>query len=416
MADYYQLLFFSNEYYSPSKKPPTPVLILKSSCHHLCFDTNGIFHRPNDNMVHKMMTANCCINLPDPFSYNFLYFSTEQRNELRTSELQLQNYLNDILQKEIKITDVGSEGLFPMISAIHSGSTLTLYHFVDLSYQGGLSISFYSEEYQTILEDTEVFNEIVDVFFNSYRQLLTFRAQLNDNCWYTKWKPNYEIERKYTFTEELPDTWALINRLYQQIICGKLKGFVPELDKEFQVFDYESHIYEVLSPKEQKGYISFIPQSDGLMTIKQKRFEQNSEIRKETVTWNNKLSLENSQEQAVKMIGKGELRRLPTFRRKRFDVNFESLKTGNIFGIYLDICRVTEPGYHGAFGQCEVEYCRSRTLWPIQDVMREYENVCTFTKKFLLKESVSFEQNLFSKLDFVRQIYEKNNETVFTTL
>jgi hypothetical protein len=345
-----------------------------------------------------------------PFNYDFLYFSVEQRGALEKSVAQLQKWLAQLFPDTAPDRH-GAEDLFPFLSAVHSGSTLTLYHFVDLAHQGGLSISFHQEEYVPTVNDDNNFQALVNILHNAFPKLLTARALFNDNCWYTKWRPDYEIERKYTFKNEIPDTWALTNRLYQRILAGDLKGFVPELDMEFQVFDYESHIYEVINPPEEKGYISFIPQADGRMTIKQKWFEQNAEVRKETVTWNNDLRLEDSAEHATKMTGKSELQRLPVFRRKRFDVNFESLATGNIFGVYFDICRVTEPGYRDFFGQCEVEYCRSRTLWPIRDVMQEYEFVCAYTNRFLLEESVAFEQNLFSKLDFVRQAYEGQNET-----
>ncbi|XBS69135.1 hypothetical protein ABK905_22105 [Acerihabitans sp. KWT182] len=101
----------------------------------------------------------------------------------------------------------------------------------------------------------------------------------------------------------------------------------------------------------------------------------------------------------------GEIKRLAPFRRKRFDVNFESLETGNIYGVYFDICRSLDEPSRFAFSQCEVEYCRSRTLFDYSNVMEEFELVCAYVKHFLEQQGMLFEQNLYSKLDFARETH-----------
>jgi hypothetical protein len=56
-------------------------------------------------------------------------------------------------------------------------------------------------------------------------------------------------------------------------------------------------------------------------------------------------------------------RRMPTFRRIRYDINVESLATGNYIGIFFDRCHLTDrPGV--VMCQCEIEYCRTRSLLP----------------------------------------------------
>ena len=207
------------------------------------------------------------------------------------------------------------------------------------------------------------------------------------------------MERKFTF-HGVPDTWQLINDLYDELLDRKLEGYVPELDRDFQVFDYESHLFEVSDDPDEAGYISFIPQADGRMTVKRKWFIRNAEIRRETVTGN--LHIELNQAPAhVKTMTTAKVRQLPVFRRKRFDINFESLRTGNIFGVYFDICRTQMPQH--AFAQCEVEYCRTRTFRPLRDVVEEFEHVASYVRQFLERKQSAFRHDTFSKLDFVRE-------------
>lgn len=207
------------------------------------------------------------------------------------------------------------------------------------------------------------------------------------------------MERKYTFTEPV-NTWELTLLLYDQICTRKLPGFIPEFNDEFQVWDYENYMFEVLSPNENKGYITFIPQSDRLMTVKQKRFHEDSEFRKEQIFSHVELTLD-QMEQYAQSLCKGEVRALPPYRRKRFDVNLESLETGNVYGIFFDICRSIEDRKQVLY-QCEVEYLRSRTMGPLTLVVEEYEKICNITKDFLLTQNCSFAEGYYSKLSFLR--------------
>ncbi len=224
----------------------------------------------------------------------------------------------------------------------------------------------------------------------------------SDDCGYTKWCPELELERKFTF-KAIPDIWALTMGMYAEILQGKLVGYVPESDREFQAFDYVSHMYEIVGPPAEAGYVSFIPQVDGLVTVKRKWFTKAAELRREVLDPN--LNIEPAQFSAyVATMTQGTIRRLPQFRRKRLDVNFESLATGNVFGIYFDICRAGEGADLAAFAQCEVEYCRTRCCFGTELVSDEWEHVCGFVGEFLVQNSISFDQNLFSKLDFVRDV------------
>lgn len=100
---------------------------------------------------------------------------------------------------------------------------------------------------------------------------------------------------------------------------------------------------------------------------------------------------------------------LPVFRRKRFDVNFESLKTGHVYGVYFDICRTVDSPAEHSFGQVEVEYCRSRTAFLLDDIFEEFNFLAKYVERLLSEKKVAYKEDLFSKLDFSRQSRSKNN-------
>ena len=210
-----------------------------------------------------------------------------------------------------------------------------------------------------------------------------------------------ELERKYTF-HAIPDTWALVTDLHRELYDGEVEGFFPEPHMGFQVFDYENHIFDVTGPPEEAGYISFIPQVDGPVTVKRKWFRENAELRRESLWPNEAIPVDSFLETARQRVA-GNVEKLPAFRRKRFDVNYESLETGHIFGVYFDICATFDDVSEHRFGQVEVEYCRSRTCFPLLDVTPEFEALCSRVEVFLKAHGVKFQHDLYSKLDFARE-------------
>ena len=135
--------------------------------------------------------------------------------------------------------------------------------------------------------------------------------------------------------------------------------------------------------------------------MKQKWFKVNAELRKETLTRDVVLAPGGFEDYATALCA-GKVRPLPAYRRKRFDVNFESLDTGNVYGIFFDICRTVGADKSASFGQCEVEYCRSRTYAPFTQILEQFEVACGYAERFLRMHGVDYRADLYSKLDFVR--------------
>ena len=285
----------------------------------------------------------------------------------------------------------------PTIVATREGDSLAFHHFVQQGELGSLFVRYCDEA----MPDAPLAWHHFDSLLASHAPVLAaLRPALGDECWYTKWRPDLEMERKFTF-RGIPDTWRLLMAFHDAIADGALPDFVPEIDREIQVWDYEQHIFEVLGANAESGYVAYIPQADGRMTVKRKWFIENSEVRRESLWGNLALGMDDI-EAHVRTLTPEATRRLPSYRRKRFDAQFESLATGNIFGIYMDVCRTLDDAH--AFSQCEVEYCRTRSFGELRGLQQDFDAISGFVGASLARWGQAHQQDLYSKLDFVREI------------
>lgn len=400
--DIFVCLFEPGNHLAPKDKHSAPSIILKGYVNVSTVGENGLFVRPGQIIIDGLLAPGTSPVQTEPFPFDFLYFSEHQRKSASKSMAILQEHMDHALGEAARQPGSAAADLVPFIILVLHNDQVSLYHFVDLGFQGGLYLRFESLD---VGQQTFQHADVDRILGQAYSRLTQCHELLNDNSGFSRWKAEFELERKLTFSQ-VPDNWRLTQDLYQRVQSGGVPGFVPELGLEFQVYDYESHVFEVLSPPSEAGYISFIPQSDGKMTTKRKWFVENAELRKETIIGHQDIRFEDI-EPHIKTMTSGRTQRLPAFRRKRFDVHLESLKTGHIFGIYFDICRIVGDD-QSVMSQCEVEYCRSRTLFDITDVYGEFEFLADHMEAFLSANGVRFERNLYSKLDFVRDHFLAN--------
>ncbi|MBW4082409.1 hypothetical protein [Paenibacillus sp. S150] len=315
-----------------------------------------------------------------------LNFFTEEDRILRDRSYR---WLADSLGRSLEEADK----LYPFLVVTQKPGERIVYHHLAAGKRGNLFSAYHWSAGEELCSASSV-EELIRA---SWDKWVIARPNYNNNCYYTKWRRDVEIERKYTF-ERPVDTWLLIQKLYASVAAGGLPGYILEFNDEFQVWDYENYMFEILEPEEQIGYISFVPQANGLMTVKQKTFKKDAEIRTETIKANVAVHPKEARAYAEQI---GTVRELPPYRRKRFDINIESLETGNIYGIFMDLCRPLGDAEHALY-QCEVEYIRSRVMNEISNVMEDYAEVCAFTKAFLEEEGTSFEEGYYSKLSYLR--------------
>jgi hypothetical protein len=323
-----------------------------------------------------------------PVPFDFTFVSAAQRQWRDSAYRQLAALMGDSSRPV--------EVLYPFIALVPRADETLIYHQLLISRHGALFVAYDRVPSSGAALST---SDICAMLLASRDKWEVARRSYNQGCWYAKWRREVEMEQKYTFAQPV-DTWALTQKLYRRILDGQLPGFIPEFNDEFQVWDFENYMVEVLEPAAEAGYISFIPQSNGLMTVKRKRFQEDAEIRQEILAGDVDISLAQLEDYA-REISQGTIRRLPAFRRKRFDINLESVETGNVYGIFMDICRPLGDDSQALY-QCEVEYLRSRTMAPLDHVREEYEQVCAFTKAFLNEQNCCFTEGYYSKLSFLR--------------
>jgi hypothetical protein len=233
----------------------------------------------------------------------------------------------------------------------------------------------------------------------------------NHQCYYRKCMPGREAEHKFTFTRPV-DVWALIVAVYDELRAARLPGFVMEYGDEFQRWDYENHLFEVLDPPAERGYVSFIPRTDGRYNMKRKIYEEDALTRREDQYSGIELS-GSFEETIADRFGALTVRRLPSFRRVRYDVNLESVRTGHVYGIFFDHCPLLEdPSV--ALSQCEVEYLRTRSVLPPDEdaVFPELELVADWTAELLDRRGQEFRRDFYSKLSFLRDVVRERGEPV----
>jgi hypothetical protein len=96
-------------------------------------------------------------------------------------------------------------------------------------------------------------------------------------------------------------------------------------------------------------------------------------------------------------------RRMPTFRRLRYDINVESLRTGHYYGIFFDRCHLIDHPTE-VMSQCEIEYWSSRTTGqPAEaEILDEMQQVGTWVEALLTEYGLPANRTHYSKRSFLR--------------
>lgn len=222
----------------------------------------------------------------------------------------------------------------------------------------------------------------------------------NHQHYYRKCFPGRELEYKYTLDPPNADIWTLNALVYQRLLDGRLPGYVLEYRDEFQAWDYSNHLFQVTDPVADRGYVSFIPTTDGKNLVKRKWFTADGFDRRESHTYG--VSADEGFEAYVRDELGVRAVRLPPFRRARYDVNFESTRTGHVYGIFFDTVRLVDAP-EVQLQQCELEYLRSRTVVePDADaVIKEIAEIAEWLEDFLREYGLPAERGYYSKLSFL---------------
>ncbi|WP_069768132.1 hypothetical protein [Streptomyces sp. LUP30] len=226
----------------------------------------------------------------------------------------------------------------------------------------------------------------------------------NHQRYYRKCFGGNELEYKYTLAPPV-DSWGLTLELYRRVRGGELPGHAMEYRDEFQAWDYLNHLFEVTGPEAERGYVSFIPTTDGKHLVKRKWYAEDTFNRRETHTYGVQVEDDGGFERYVEEELKVQAVRMPSFRRVRYDINFESVRTGHVYGIFFDHCSLVADR-DVVLNQCELEYLRSRTAVEPDEAaaLAEMEEIASWLEGFLREHGQDATRGYYSKRTFLKDV------------
>jgi hypothetical protein len=322
----------------------------------------------------------------------------------------------DLHTRDGKRADMDGKALFdgmlagPQLAALHTGTIVPLFYLSVRADNGHTLLHVHSQIrfciedacfIRTTPEPIEITN-ITDLTWLPSalsRHAENFLFLNNHQRYYRKCFPGKELEYKYTLSPPV-DIWSTTVRLYQRLRQGALPGFLMEYRDEFQAWDYINHLYQVTAPEAGRGYVSFIPTTDGKNLVKRKWFTHDTFNRRETHTYG--VQPPNGFDDYLRTELGVSATRLPPFRRVRYDVNFESTRTGHVYGIFFDhVSLLDRPDI--MLSQCELEYLRSRTVIEPeeQDVLDEIADTALWLEAFLREQGMTDQRGYYSKMTFL---------------
>ncbi|AHN24192.1 hypothetical protein FCT18_20240 [Lysinibacillus sphaericus] len=249
-------------------------------------------------------------------------------------------------------------------------------------------------------------NNLLTLFQEKHRQNALFFN--NHQCYYNKLFKGEEIEYKYTLPKN-GDIWKLTQDFYNDVKLNKIPEYIPEFGDEFQSWDYENYLFEINSPIEERGYISFIPLTKGGYTIKRKWFSEDSVKRRE-VHYKETEKISDYKKYIHDRFGVTG-RELPSFQRIRYDVNFESILTGHVFGVYFDYSYLHSDETK-VLCQCELEYIRTRSINrnDEREMLEQFNELANYMDKFFKERAIPTNRGVYSKLSFLKNCIKENND------
>ncbi|MGH3849876.1 MAG: hypothetical protein ACRDRT_09265, partial [Pseudonocardiaceae bacterium] len=161
----------------------------------------------------------------------------------------------------------------------------------------------------------------------------------NHQCCYTKFWPGDEIEHKITLTAPV-DIHSITVDLRNLVGSSQMPDYIWDYRDDYQMWDFDNHMFAITEPVSDAGYISFIPDSAGTVIVKRKWFTRDTIRRRET-RWRNVAipATRTGFDTYLRTEAKANANYVGSFRRTRFDTTCEATHTGNIYGLMVDWCR-----------------------------------------------------------------------------
>jgi hypothetical protein len=244
---------------------------------------------------------------------------------------------------------------------------------------------------------------IADLVANALSRSTALQDNIRiENRAYITYEKGIEIEQKVTLLDEA-SIWSLTKSMWTAVENGEFSGFITDPGYELTRWHFVQHNFEVLAPAEEIGHFAFIDVPDGSYVLKMKKFPEDALRREEIFRKNVELPRANFEEYLTAEYPSLHFRRLPGFRRTRFDVNVQSLATGHCFGIETDEVTIADATDR-KLRQVEMEYLGTRRHagMDASTIDSELNRLTGLVEEHLSKLGIAAERSLYSKLSFLR--------------
>ncbi len=232
------------------------------------------------------------------------------------------------------------------------------------------------------------------------------RGQLNNHSsWFRNLLPGLEAEYKFTLSPGT-DIWDLATTTHQHVRAETIGGWICGHGNNggFTQGDYTSHLFAITRPASERGYIAFMPAINGPgYVIRRKRYPRDQMLRREELTQDPRLTADPAD---LPQVIRDRYGLTPawgaTYRRVRYNVMLESLRTGHVFSIMYDRCTAEHAA---VLAQAEVEYVRSRTLrtGSRRQILGQLSELRTWTRDLLASNGITHAEDQLSKLTWLRR-------------
>lgn len=225
---------------------------------------------------------------------------------------------------------------------------------------------------------------------------------------YTTHERGVEIEQKINLDAGVA-IWPLAKELWAAIEDRQFPGFITDPGYEFTRWHFVQHNFEVLGPADEVGHIAFQENPGGRYQFKHKKFSADALRRIEMFRKGVEISDEKFDEYLTREFPELEFRRLPGFTRTRFDINVQSVVTGNYFGIEVDETTVLDRSSR-KLRQVEIEYLETRWHDGIdaRSVDGDLERLTCLVEEQLAKRGTAGRRSFYSKLSFLKECLDED--------
>ncbi|MEU1407139.1 hypothetical protein ABZ471_33165 [Streptomyces sp. NPDC005728] len=242
--------------------------------------------------------------------------------------------------------------------------------------------------------------ELVTAAFKHRTELEDF-VRVEGNA-YRGYEKDIEIEEKVTLIDDA-SIWSLTKSMWTAVENGDFPGFITDPGYELTRWHFVQHNFEVLAPDDEVGHYAFQENLEGKYRLKMKKFSKDSLRRVETFRKGLEIPGADFEDYLAREFPDLRFRRLPGFRRTKFDINVQSVTTGHCFGIETD--EVTLSDTTGRkMRQVETEYLETRRHAGMDatSIDTELSRLTSLVEAHLARLGIAAERGLYSKLSFLR--------------